>query len=155
MSPTDRLLPLTSDITRWRGRLSDAESTYSQGVAGKVAKQFEALLKALAEQRTAATNQDLSTLLDEVDYRGKATAVKKLPLGTVIDLVICLTKYDPELAEALPPATHGVLRRIVQQRNDTTHELPPDEMRVAAEALLDSVESVLARPVLTALLTGL
>jgi hypothetical protein len=40
VGPISRLDDLRRDITRWRSRLSDAESTYSQGVAGKVAKQF-------------------------------------------------------------------------------------------------------------------
>lgn len=93
MSRDERLAQLRADVKRWRGRLSEAESTYCQGVANKAAKHFEALIKQLAEQRVAARGWDLGSLLAEVKYGGSAQTIDKLPLGTATQLVIRLTHY--------------------------------------------------------------
>jgi len=96
---------LRSDIKRWRARLSEAESTYCQGVANKAAKQFEALIKRLAEQRVAAAGCDLGSLLVDVRYTGEAQSITRLPLGTVTQLIPELTRHDNELETACTPDT--------------------------------------------------
>lgn len=93
---------LRKDITRWRGRLSEAEPTYCQGVANRAAKQFEALIKRLANQRIAAMNYDLARLLQQIGYKGGVQTIDKLPLGTVTQLVLEQIKHDEELASACP-----------------------------------------------------
>lgn len=143
---------LRADVERWRGRLSKAEPTYCQGVANKAAKHFEALVKRLAEQRVAATGCDLGALLLEVNYKGGARTIDKLPLGAVIQLVLQLTKYDTELAEACPSETRKALTMIVELRNETTHELAPQEMRAATDSLLDLIEDLLGRDTFVAVL---
>jgi len=155
MRDHEGIAQLDADIKRWRGRLSEAESTYCQGVANKAAKQFEALIKHFAEQRVAATGCSLGSMLREIKYEGGARTIDKLPFGAVTQLVLRLTNYDSELAEACPSETRNALTTIVQLRNDTTHELPPERMRACTENLLDLIEGVLCQDVLAALLATL
>lgn len=133
---------LHSDIGRWRGRLPTAESTYCQGVANKAAKEFEAILKLLMERRLAITGSNLRSLLREVKYGGGVETIEKLPLGTVTQVVLALSKHDEELASLGAPSIRNALTRIVEVRNETTHELDADRMRAATETLLDLIESV-------------
>ncbi len=100
-------------------------------MASKAAKLFEALIKQLAEERVTAAGCDLSPLLSQIKYGGNARTIDKLPLGTVMDLTLLLTKYDSELAEACPTEIRDGLRKLVTERNRTTHELAPDKMRGA------------------------
>jgi hypothetical protein len=139
----EAIIQLRADIKRWRGRVSEAESTYCQGVANKAAKHFEVLIKQLAAQRIAATGCDLTSLLSETKYSGGARTIAKLPLGAVTQLVLGLTKHDGELAEAWPSGVRIGLTGIVKVRNDTTHELTPRKMRAATVSLLDLIEDVL------------
>lgn len=152
MRGDEDIAQLRADVKRWRGRLSEAEPTYCQGVANKAAKLFEALIKQLAEQRVAVTGCDLRSLLMEIKYKGDARTIHKLPLGTVTQLVLQLTKHDSELSEACPPGIRKALTTIPERRNDTTHELPPEKMRAATESLLDLIEEVLSRDAFAALL---
>jgi hypothetical protein len=152
MSGDEGARVLRADIERWRSVLPEAESTYCQGVASRVAKGFEAFLKRLVASRLAATGCDLTSLLAEVRYGGGVKTVNKLPFGTVVHLVIRLTAHDAELADVCPKGTREVLMQTIDLRNETTHELPPDEMRSATNSLLDFVDEVLRREPLVALL---
>lgn len=118
---------LLADVKRWRERLSQAEPTYCQGVANTAAKNFEALIKRLAEQRIAATGCDLGSLLLEIRYKGGVRRIDTLPLGTVTQLLIQLTEHDLELAAACPAEIRNALTTIVELRNRATHELNAEE----------------------------
>jgi hypothetical protein len=78
----DDIAELRADINRWRVRIPEAEPTYCQGVANKAAKLFEALVKGTVERRLPAAGRDLASLLADIRYRGAATTVDKLPLGS-------------------------------------------------------------------------
>lgn len=121
-------------------------------MANRAAKQFEVLIKQLAEQRVAATGCDLGSLLMEIKYKGDVRTIHRLPLGTVTQLVLQLTKHDSELAEACPARIRTALTTIPERRNETTHELPPEKMRAATESLLDLIEEVLSPDAFAALL---
>lgn len=148
----DSVAQLRADVKRWRERLSEAEPTYCQGVANKAAKLFEALIKRLVEQRVAASGCDLGSLLVEIKYKGGASTIDKLPLGSVTQLLIKLTEYDDALAEACPSEIRKALTTIVDLRNKTTHELAAERMRADTVSLLDLIEDVLGRYAFAALL---
>lgn len=134
---------LRSDLTRWQSQLTEVSPTHMQGIASKASKEFEGLLKRLAEHRITVLCGELSLLLDQVGYKGDARTVAKLPLGTVTDLLRELTKQDVELAQACPPDIHEALRALPEARNYTTHELAGTEMRGATERLLDLIQHAL------------
>ncbi|MCA1844608.1 MAG: hypothetical protein LC792_15740 [Actinobacteria bacterium] len=151
-SPVQALL---QDIQRWRLRLPDVESTYCQGIANKAAKHFEVMLKRLAASRTGPGHADLATSLARVRYKGAASKVDKLPLGTVVELLLELAKQSPDLSAACNINRGKTLRSVVDVRNNTTHELPPDEMRQATSRLLDLIEQMLTHPAFSELVEAL
>jgi len=51
------------------------------------------------------------------------------------------------------PRTRRTITAVVTVRNETTHELPPKEMRLATESLLNLIDAVLNRDAFVALLT--
>jgi hypothetical protein len=129
-SAVDRLL---DDIARWRAVLPDAASTYCQGIASKVAKSYEVLLKQAAGQRIKEAALDLVQLLDDVHYGGEARSVERLPLGVVTDLLLNVVAQDEQLSPAVGSDVRIAMRRLVEVRNRVTHELPPDATRRARE----------------------
>lgn len=83
-------------------------------------------------------------LLSEIHYGGAATSVDRLPLGTVTDLLLRVIEHDRKLADAWPPDLRVAMTRLLQVRNQITHELPADAMRTATGEPLDLVEAVLS-----------
>jgi hypothetical protein len=100
----------------------------------------------MAEHRRAASGCDLGALLVEVNYGGGANTIDKLPLGTVIQLVVRLTQCDSELARACPPEIRKALTVIVERRNETTHELAPGGSTASDEPMQPGSDVVCGQP---------
>lgn len=135
---------LLEDVSRWRRLLPNAESTYCQGIANKAAKNYEALIKRLVQRRMASSRLELSSLLSEIRYAGRATSVNKLPLGVVTQLMLRLMQHDAEISNACPQESREVLTALVEVRNETTHELSAESMRSATGDLLGLIEKILS-----------
>jgi len=125
---------LRADIARWKEMRPNASGTLMQGMAAKCAKQFEGLIRQLADQRVRAHRLDIEALLTEIHYRGDAREVRMLPLGTVTDLILTLRRYDSELSNALPASVAEMLALIPSVRNRTIHEMHMDDIQTRARS---------------------
>jgi len=133
---------LRDDIRRWRSLIPEITPTHCQGMANKSSTMFKALLRQLIESRVSAISYDLGALLQQAGHKN-ANAMGKLSLGKMTNLLLELTKHDRALAEACTLELRQSLRTVVEVRNDTTYEVPPEDMRAATERLLNLIERVL------------
>ena len=130
------------DLRRWRDLLPEISPTHCQGMANNASTKFKALLRQLIDRRVTAINYDLGSLLKQSGNKN-SKGTGKLSLGRMTELLLELAKHDSALAEACTPELRQSLRTVVEVRNYTTYEVPPEDMRAATERLLNLIERVL------------
>lgn len=137
------LVQLRRNIDRWIKSYELAVPTHLQGIGARASTSYEECLKRTISLWIELAAADLDSLLRESHYKGNARNLEKLTQGSLIEVLVALSRSDREFAHVYVPALDSALRRVVEARNKIAHTSSAD-LTEQVDSLLRALQEVLS-----------